>query len=147
MPRFVSITKAALLANVQVKEIQGKINSKILSTTRGQIHLDDLVECYPAVLIEEADMLSLVAKIKEESFAVGAAKQHGEVTYSTLKEELVKQKVNANYYREQSQKFEEIIFQLRENLEVLQQKMGESQRFEGLIHWVDQRLKEIRRND
>jgi len=147
VPHFVSINKAALLAKVQVKEIQGKINSKILSTTRGQIHLDDLVECYPVVLIEEADMLSLVAKIKEESFAVGAAKQHREVTYSTLKEELVKQKINANYYREQSQKFEEIIFQLRENLEVLQQKMGESQRFEGLIHWKDQRLKEIRRND
>lgn len=147
MPHFVSINKAALLAKVQVKEIQGKINSKILSTTRGQIHLDDLVECYPAVLIDEADMLSLVATIKEESFAVGAAKQHSEVTYSTLKEELVKQKINANYYREQSQKFEEIILQLRENLEVLQQKMGESQRFEGLIHWMDQRLKEIRTND
>ena len=101
----------------------------------------------PEINVDEADMLSLVAKIKAESFATAAAKQHGEMTFESLKQELNKLKANADYYHERSQKFEEIIMYLRDNLEELQQKMGKSQRIEGLIHWMDQRLKEIRRND
>ena len=147
MPRFVSISKAAVLASVSAKEIQKKIASKQLSATRGQIHIDDLIECYPKIRIEETDMLSLVAKIKEESFATGAAKQHGEMTLDDLMHELHKVKASADYYCERSHKFEEIILQLRDNLEEVQEKLGKSQRIEGLIHWMDQRLKEIRRND
>lgn len=147
MPRFLSITKAAHLANVSAKEIQKKIDTQQLDSTRGQIHIDDLVECYPEIHVDEADMLSLVAKIKAESFATAAAKQHGEMTFESLKQEVNKLKANADYYHERSQKFEEIISYLRDNLEELQQKMGKSQRIEGLIHWIDQRLKEIRRND
>lgn len=147
MPRFVSITKAAHLAKVSAKEIQKKIDTQQLDSTRGQIHIDDLVECYPEILVDEADMLSLVAKIKAESFATAAAKQHGEMTFESLKQELNKLKANVDYYHERSQKFEEIILYLRDNLEELQQKMGKSQRIEGLIHWIDQRFKEIRRND
>lgn len=147
MPRFLSITKAAHLANVSTKEIQKKIDTQQLDSTRGQIHIDDLIGCYPEINVDEADMLSLVAKIKAESFATAAAKQHGEMTFESLKQELNKLKANADYYHERSQKFEEIIMYLRDNLEELQQKMGKSQRIEGLIHWMDQRLKEIRRND
>ncbi len=147
MPRFVSIAKAALLANVPAKEIQNRIDNKQLTSTRGQIHIDDLLECYPEIHVDEADMLSLVAKIKEESYAAGVAKQHGEMTIEDLILELNKIKVNADYYREQSQKYEEIVMHSLNNLEELQQKMGRSQRIEGLIHWMEQRLKEIRRND
>jgi len=147
MPRFVSITKAAFLASVSAKEIQKKIDNQQLTTTRGQIHIDDLIDCYPEVRIEEADMLSLVAKIKAESFATAAAKQHGEMTFESLKHELSKLKANAEYYHERSQKFEEMVLYLRDNLEELQQKIGRSQRIEGLINWMDQRLDEIRRND
>lgn len=147
MPRFVSIAKAALLANVSAKEIQKKIDTQQLDTTRGQIHIDDLIDCYPEVQSDGADMLSLVAKIKAESFATAAAKQHGEMTFESLKQELSKLKANADYYHERSQKFEEIILYLRDNLEELQKKMGRSQRIEGLIHWMDQRLGEIRRNE
>ena len=43
--------------------------------------------------------------------------------------------------------FEEMVLYLRDNLEELQQKIGSSQRIEGLINWMDQRLDEIRRND
>ncbi len=74
MPRFVSIAKAALLASVPAKEIQNKIDTNQLAVTRGQIHIDDLIECYPAIRADETDMLSLVAKIKEESFAAGCSK-------------------------------------------------------------------------
>ena len=105
MPRFVSITKAAFLARVSAKEIQKKIDNQQLTTTRGQIHIDDLIDCYPEVRIEEADMLSLVAKIKAELFATAAAKQHGEMTFESLKHELSKLKANAEYYHERSQKF------------------------------------------
>ncbi|MGI9227610.1 MAG: hypothetical protein ACR2PU_02345 [Gammaproteobacteria bacterium] len=147
MPRFVSISKAALLASVPAKEIQNKINSKQLTITRGQIHIDDLVECFPEAHVDEADMLSLVAKIKEESFAVGAAKQHGEMSLQDMLQELHKLRASADYYHERSHKFEEIILYLRDNLEDMQIKIGKNQRIEGLIHWMDQRLKEIRRND
>ena len=93
---------------MQVQEIQEKISSKQLVSTRGQIHLDDLLECYPQAHVEQADMLSLVEKIKEESFESGAAKQHGEVSYSALKSDLHKSKTNARYYSEQASKFEGI---------------------------------------
>lgn len=109
-----------------MKKTHGKIDSKISSTTRGQIHLDDLVECYPTLPIDEADILLLVAEIKEELFTVGAVKQHNKVACSTLKEGLVKQNIKVNYHCEQSQKFEKIIYWLRGDLEVLQQKMGKS---------------------
>ena len=147
MPRFVSITKAASLACVSTKDIKVKIDNKQLVSTRGQIHIDDLIECYPKISIDETDMVSLVAKIKEESFATGAAKQHGEMTLEDMAQEMHKLKASADYYRERSHKFEEIILQLRNNLEELQEKLGKSQRIEGLIHWMDHRLKEIRRND
>lgn len=147
MPRFVSITKAALLASVPAKEIHNKINSKQLTITRGQIHIEDLVECYPIIHVDEADMLALVAKIKDESFVVGAAKQHSEMSLENMLQELYKLRASADYHRERSQKFEEIILYLRDNLEDTQIKIGKNQRIEGLIHWMDQRLKEIRRND
>ncbi len=147
MPRFVSIIKAASLANVSVKEIRFKINNKELAATRGQIHIDDLIECYPMVCIDEVDMLSLVTKIKEQSFATGAAKQHGEMTLEEMSLEIRKLKASVDYYRERSHKFEEIILYLKNNLEDLQEKVGKNQRIECLIHWMDQRLKEIRRND
>lgn len=147
MPRFISITKAAQLASVSAKEVQEKIDKNLLATTRGHIHIEDFIDCYPDVRIEETDMLSLVEKIKEESFASGAAKQNPELSYSDLKYELHKNKTNADYYRERSRKYEEMLMHLRNNLEELQQKMGRSQKVQGMIHWMDQRINEIRRNE
>ena len=147
MPRFISVAKAATLARVSAKEIRQKIDSSQLSTTRGQIHVDDLIECFPNVLIEEADMLSYVTKIKEESFEAGARKQHGEVSLESLKEQNLKLIVSLEYYRERAQKFEELVLYLREYLEGLQEKLGKSQRILGLIRWIDHKLDEIRRNE
>ena len=147
MPRFVTTAKAARLAGVPTKEIQSKIDRQQLASTRGKIHIDDLVECYPDVRAEEADMVSLVAKIKAEAFVAGVAKQHREMTRDELMQVLNKTKVCADYYRERSHKVEEMILQLRNNLQEFYSQMGKSQRIEGLIHWLDQRLKEIRRND
>ena len=146
MRRFISITKAAQLASVSVKEVQEKIDNKMLASTRGQIHIDDLVDCYPKVHIEEIDMVTLVEKIKEESFVVGGAKQSSKMTYSELDQELQKQKANVEYYHERSQKFEDMLMHLRHNLEDFQRKWN-SQKIHGLIHWMDKKLEEIRRND
>ncbi len=147
MPRFISISKAASLANVQAQEIQEKISSKQLASTRGQIHLEDLLECYPQAEVEQADMLSLVERIKEESFESGAAKQHGEVSFNALKNDLHKSKTNARYYREQAVKFEELVNHVRENLHDIQTKDISKQRIQRVIDWIDKRLMEIQRND
>ena len=147
MPRFISITKAATLANVQAQEIQDKVSSKQLASTRGQIHLDDLLECYPQAKVEQADMLSLVEKIKEESFESGAAKQHGELSYSKLKSDLHKSKTNARYYQEQAAKFEELVMHVRENLHDIQTKEASEKRVQQLIDWIDKRMMEVQRND
>ncbi len=144
MPRFISIAKAALLASVSAREIQKKIDASQLAVTRGQIHVDDLLECYPGIRVEEADMLSLVTKIKEQSFATAAQKQHGEVTIASLQQELSKLRASTNYYREQSKKFEEIVIYVRDNLEELQQKTQDGQRIKGLIHWLEQHLSKIK---
>ncbi len=69
------------------------------------------------------------------------------MTLEELLQELHKLKASVDYYRERSHKYEEIILQLQDNLEEIQEKFTNSQRFEGLVHWLDQRLKEIRRND
>lgn len=146
MPRFISISKAASLANVQTKEIQEKINSNQLASTRGKIHLDDLVECYPQAHVEQVDMLSLVEKIKEQSFENGAAKQHGEVTFASLKLDLQKCKTNQEYYREQSNKYEELVLQIQENLTDFRNKNVDEQRVQRLKQWIDKRLNEIQKN-
>ena len=147
MPRFISVSKAASLAKVQAKEIQEKINNKQLAYTRGKIHIDDLIDCYPQVHAEQADMLSLVEKIKEQSFENGAAKQHGEMTFASLKQELLKCKTNAKYYREQSGKYEELILQIRENLSDTEDRGTTEQRIQRLIQWIDKRFNEIQRNE
>jgi|GEM_PF-2486403 len=148
MPRFISITKAALLANVQVKEIQEKISNNQLVSTRGKIHIDDFIDCYPRAEVDQADMLSLVEKIKEQSFESGAAKQHGELTFASLKQELQKCKTNAEYYREQSGKYEELILRIRENLNDTEHHKGASElRIQRLKQWIDKRLAEIQRNE
>ena len=49
MPRFVSIAKASFLTGVTANEIQNKIDNQQLTSTRGQIHIDDLIECYPKI--------------------------------------------------------------------------------------------------
>ena len=72
------------------KKYKRKLINNQLSSTRGKIHVDDFLECYPQAHIEEVDMLSLVEKIKEQSFEDGAAKQHGEVTFASLKQDLKK---------------------------------------------------------
>ncbi len=146
MPRFISISKAASLANVQVKEVQEKINNNQLASTRGKIHLDDLIECYPQARVEQADMLSLVEKIKEDSFESGAAKQHGEVTFASLKQDLKKCKTNLEYYREQSSKYEELIQHIQENLSDAKGRDTDEQWLQRLKQWIDKRLSEIQQN-
>jgi len=147
VPRFISISKAASLAHVQAKEIQEKINNNQLSSTRGKIHVDDFLECYPQAHIDEIDMLSLVEKIKEQSFEDGAAKQHGEVTFASLKQDLKKSKTNEEYFREQSRKYEELILQICENLNDTKDRRTNEQRIQTLKKWIDKRLSEIQRNE
>ena len=147
MPRFISISKAASLANVQAKEIQEKINKNQLACTRGKIHVDDLLECYPQAHIEEVDMLSLVEKIKEQSFESGAAKQHGEVTFASLKKDLQKCKTNLEYYREQTSKYEELILHICENLDDKEGSVSNEQHAQRLKQWAVKRLAEIQRNE
>jgi len=147
MPRFISITKAALLANVQVKDIQEKISNNQLASTRGKIHIDDFIDCYPQAEVEQADMLSLVEKIKEQSFESGAAKQHGELTFSSLKQELQKCKTNAEYYCEQSGKYEELILHICKNLNDAEDKGTSELRIQRLKQWIGKRLAEIQRNE
>jgi len=147
MARFISISKAAQLASVPAYEIQNKIEKNILASTRGKIHIDDLVECFPNIRIEEADMLSFVEKVKEESFAAGAMKQHGIETMSSLRYELKRTRTNVEYYRERAQKYEDLILQLNEQLQGLEKKIGDKNRIQGLLTWLEQRLAEIRRND
>lgn len=147
MARFISVAKAASIANVHATDIQKKIDCNQLVTTRGQIHIDDLVSCYPDVQVEQADMLSLVEKIKEQSFESGAAKQHGEVTISSLKKDLQMYKTNAEYFREQTIKFEELIVHIRENLSDTDDLKSSEQRNQRLKQWIDKRLAEIQRND
>lgn len=146
MPRFISISKAASLANVQAKDIQEKINSNQLTSTRGKIHVEDLLECYPQAHIEEADMLSLVEKIKEQSFESGAAKQHGEVTFLSLKQDLQKCKTNLEYYREQSGKYEELILYICDNLKSKEDSISNEQHTQRLKQWMVKRLAEIQHN-
>lgn len=146
MPRFISITKAASLANVPAKDIQEKINNKQLVSTRGKIHIDDLIDCYPQAQVEQADMLSLVERIKEQSFENGAAKQHGEVTFASLKQDLKKCKTNVEYYREQSRKYEELLLQICENLNDTEYHSSNEQRIQILKKWIDKRLSKIQRN-
>lgn len=147
MPRFISITKAALLANVQVKDIQEKISNNQLASTRGKIHIDDFIDCYPQAEVEQADMLSLVEKIKEQSFECGAAKQHGELTFSSLKQELKNCRTNAKYYRERSGKYEELILHVCKNLNDTEDKGISEQRIQRLKQWIEKRLVEIQRNE
>ena len=147
MPRFISVSKAASLAKVQAKEIQEKINNNQLASTRGKIHIDDLVECYPQIHTEQVDMLSLVEKIKEQSFENGAAKQNGEMTFASLKQELQKCKTNAMYYHEQSGKYEELILQICESLSDTEVREATDQRIQRLKQWIDKRFSEIQRNE
>lgn len=147
MPRFISISKAALLANVKAKEIHEKINNKQLVSTRGKIHIDDLIDCYPQAQIDHADMLTLVEKIKEQSFESGAAKQHGELSFTSLKQDLQKYKTNVDYYRDQNRKYEALIHHIRENLSDIDDKEVNKQRVSRLKQWIDKRLSEIQRND
>ena len=146
MPRFISITKAAALANVQAKEIHEKILSKQLASTRGKIHVDDFIDCYPNAQVEQVDMISLVEKIKDQSFEEGAAKQHGEVSFEALRQELLKHKTNAKYYREQLHKYEELIAHVRENLTDIQIRGTKDQRIQRLIDWMEKRLVEVQQN-
>lgn len=147
MPQFISIARAAILANVKAKEIQEKIDSKQLASTRGKIHTDDLINCFPDANIDEVDMVSLVERIKEESFEAGAAKQHGELTFSALKDDLVKYKTNAKYYHEQAEKFEDLFTQVKDNLIDMQSKELTEKRVQRMIDWLDKRMGEIRRNN
>ena len=147
MPRFISISKAAVLANVHARDIQEKIDNNQLVSTRGKIHIDDLIDCYPHADVEQADMLTLVEKIKEQSFESGAAKQHGEVTMASLKQDLKKYKTNAEYYREQSGKYEELILHISENLNDTEDSCTSEQRILSLKQWIDKRLSEIQRNE
>jgi hypothetical protein len=147
MPRFISISKAALLANVPAKEIQEKINNKQLASTRGKIHIDDLIDCYPQAQIDHADMLTLVEKIKQQSFENGAAKQHGEISFTSLKQDLQKYKINVEYYRDQNRKYEALIHHIQENLSDIDSEEMNKQRVFRLKQWIDKRLSEIQRNE
>ena len=147
VPRFISISKAALLANVPTHEIHDKIEKNVLASTRGKIHIEDLVECFPDIRLEEADMLLFVEKVKEESFAAGAMKEHGIETLSSLRYELKKSKTNEEYYRERANKYEDLILQLNDQLKGLEKKFEDKNRIQRLLNWLEQRLVDIRRND
>ena len=97
--------------------------------------------------LDQLDMVALVEKIKEHSFEKGAAKQHGEVSIDTLKRDLQKYKTNANYYREQAAKYEELVTHVQENLMDMQVRSPDDHRPQRLIDWIEKRLNEIQRND
>ena len=64
---FVTVAKAASLVGITSRELKAAINKGELKTVKGRIHLDDLVEKYPEVNVQDADMVSWVKKIKKTS--------------------------------------------------------------------------------
>ncbi len=147
MARFISITKAASLANVHAKEIQQKIKSKELSSSRGQIYIEELIECYPHIRMEDADIHSMVKKIKDQSFDIGAHKQFEQMTISELTVSLKKFQTNVDYYKEQTKKYEHLVQHLINHLKDLEEHIEDNQRVHVILHWIEHRLSEIQRNE
>lgn len=59
---FISVAKAAKLVGVTHRELKTVIDKGELAMVKGQIHIDDLVEKYPQVSTDDADMVSWVKK-------------------------------------------------------------------------------------
>ena len=131
MGRFVTVAKAAQLVGISKRELQTEIDKGGLSTVRGMIHVDDLIDVHPNVNIAEADMVTWVAKIKEESLAHAADKLDHDLSKSELRELLIKANNELAYLRNKSANYEATIHELRHSLLVLQKRSSEPNKIQS----------------
>ena len=140
MGRFVTIAKAAQLVGVSKRELQREIDTGGLSTVRGMVHVEDLVDAHPHVNIAEADMVTWVAQIKEDSLQHAAEKLDHELSASELRELLVKANTELAYHRNKLASYEATIIELRHSLKELQKRSVEPNKIQSLIAWIDKSL-------
>lgn len=140
MGRFVTISKAAHLIGISTRELQIEIEKGELSSVRGMIHVDDLVDAHPDVDIAEVDMVAWVAKIKDDSLQHATEKLEHHLSEAELRELLVKANTELAYHRHKNVNYEAMIHELRYSLVVLQKRSSEPNKIQSLIAWIDKNL-------
>lgn len=140
MPRFISVSKAAMLAGVSSRDIQVEIDNGELPSVRGMVHIDDLAELHPEVSVEEADMISWVRKIRDSSLQSATEKLDHELTKSELQKMLARARTEISYSRDKIEAYEHLLNELRYSLTVIQKNSSEPNKIQSLISWIDQKL-------
>ena len=142
MGRFVTIAKAAQLAGTSVTLLRQEIQSGVLPSVRGMVHVDDLIEQYPGVQKEDTDMLLWVNKIKDHASDHNAMKPRHQLSRNELLVELDRVSNELDYFRNRSGAYKEVISELRDSLLVLQKTSDQKNRIQGLIDWAEKKLSE-----
>ncbi len=140
MGRFVTIHKAATLVGITPKDLQSEINTGRLPCVRGMVHIDDLTELHPNVCIEDADMVSWVNKIKDNSLQAASEKLSHELSKAELRQQLMKANTELSYQRHKIESYEHLLHELRYSLQVLQKSSAEPNKIQSLIAWIDKKI-------
>lgn len=140
MGRFVTLAKAAQIVGISAKELRDQIESGKVSTVRGMIHIDDLAEVYPDVDIDAADMVSWVAKIKQDSYQHTEDKQLSELTPTELRDCILKARAELAYQRDRNKKLESVLKEVGFSLQEMKQHSSEPNKVQSLIALILKKL-------
>lgn len=140
MGRFVTLAKAAQMVGISSKELRNEVENGKISTVRGMIHIDDLAEVHPDANIDAADMVSWVAKIKQDSYQHTEDKQLSELTPGELRECIIKARAELAYQRDRNKKLELVLKEVGFSLREMKQHSSEPNKVQSLIALILKKL-------
>lgn len=140
MGRFVTLAKAAQIAGISTKELLAEVESGKIAVVRGMIHIDDLADVHPDADMDTADMVSWVAKIKQDPFQHIEDKQVSELNISELRDTLHKARAELAYQRDRSNKLESVLKEIGFSLQEIKQHSSQPNKIQGLIAFIEQKL-------
>lgn len=143
MKRFLDIHRAARIAGVRREEIQRLIAEGSLNAFEGKVDLTELLKLYPEIERSRISMLEMVSQIKEDAVAKALKRESGVQDAASLMDELRHTRAVGAYHEKHADAYRQIILDLRRMLVDLREKVGQKQRVEAMIKWLDHKMRSL----
>jgi hypothetical protein len=136
---FISVAKAAKLVGVTHRELKTVIDKGELAMVKGQIHIDDLVEKYPQVSTDDADMVSWVKKIKKTTNQHISDKPPSELSRDDLVTLAGRSAKEIAYLKDKLDSSTNLMREIKYSLTELKKDSPHPSRLQTMIDWIEKK--------
>lgn len=143
MEQWLEVSRAARLAGVTRAAIQRKIAEGSLPAFEGRVQMAHLLEHYPDVRVRGSSMVEVVSQIKEDAVVKEDRRRSGVYDIDELLAEVKQLRREAAFLKEQSDRYRQVILDLKGMLTSVREKLEPRQRpfLDAVIQWVTNKTK------